>query len=215
MEKNVPDTKHSSSTLGVIDAYTPDFECGYCQLELALSYFHCNVSRVCFEYVWVTCKTSAVVKHLTSLGFLFARHAPPSADFMICASCHQAGYYRLSRDLDGMWPRNITALLEEGFFTPSFRQRDKDEIWARWARMEVVDISLMSNYYKATTTQQTAIVLGSYGTPDHQAWSPIQYCTTYPSIPRDTLAPHQSSLGYCNWRTSSMTTKKMTGRKCK
>jgi hypothetical protein len=66
MEKNVPDTKHSSSTLGVIDAYTPDFECGYCQLELANCYFHCNVSRVCFEYVSSDlAKTSAVVKHLT------------------------------------------------------------------------------------------------------------------------------------------------------
>jgi hypothetical protein len=66
---------------------------------------------------------------------------------MICASCHQAGYYRLSRDLG----RNVTKEYHcssggGGFLHTqfSFRQRfwTKDDLSQMKARMEVVDISL-------------------------------------------------------------------------
>jgi hypothetical protein len=44
VEKNAPDTIHSPGTPGCIDVASVDYECNYCGMELANSYFHCNVS---------------------------------------------------------------------------------------------------------------------------------------------------------------------------
>jgi hypothetical protein len=65
VERNVPDTKQSASVPGVIQPYAPDFECTYCQLELANCYFHCNVSEICFERLTELATTYAVLKCLT------------------------------------------------------------------------------------------------------------------------------------------------------
>jgi hypothetical protein len=44
VEKNMLDTIHIPGTPGSIDVAGLDYECNYCGMELANSYFHCNVS---------------------------------------------------------------------------------------------------------------------------------------------------------------------------
>jgi hypothetical protein len=44
VEKNMPDTIHNPNTPGHIDVAGLEYECNYCGMELANSYFHCNVS---------------------------------------------------------------------------------------------------------------------------------------------------------------------------
>jgi hypothetical protein len=65
VEKNVPDTKQSAGVPGVIQPFAADFECVYCQIELANCYFHCNVSQICFKRLTELATTNAVLKCLT------------------------------------------------------------------------------------------------------------------------------------------------------